>query len=117
MTGDTANISIIADHAWYDWIKFYDPVGKQFPEEKMYLGRYLVLAIDVGPALTANVFNSNVEVVHRSTYHSLIPEEFNYDKGLMHILYVVIEYKLCQKAAAKYFGDMGLEETPTFEKY
>ena len=28
ITGDTSNISIIADHSWYYWIKFYDPVGK-----------------------------------------------------------------------------------------
>ena len=61
------NISIIVDHAWYDWIKFYDPVGEKFPEEKMYLGRYLVLDIDVGPSLTAKMFNSDGEGVHRYT--------------------------------------------------
>ena len=38
MAGDTANISIISDHAWYDWIKIYDTVGKQCTEEKIYLG-------------------------------------------------------------------------------
>ena len=37
MTVDSSGISIIADHAWYDWIKLYDPIGKQFPEENMYL--------------------------------------------------------------------------------
>ena len=26
--GDKADISIIADYAWYDWIKFYDPIVK-----------------------------------------------------------------------------------------
>ena len=46
----------------------------------MYIGIYLVLAIDVGPSLTANILKSNGEVVHRSTYHSLIPEEDNDDK-------------------------------------
>ena len=80
MTGNTANISIIADHEWYDWIKFYDPVGKNFPEEKMYLGRYLGTAIGVGPDLTANILKSNGEVVHSSTYCYILPEEVNDEK-------------------------------------
>ena len=29
----------------------------------------------------------------------------------------MIEENLCQKAVAKDFGEMGLEETPTFERY
>ena len=32
MTGNMSDISIISDHAWYDWINFYNPVSKQFPE-------------------------------------------------------------------------------------
>ena len=54
-----ANISIIADHSCYDWIKFYNPVGKEIPEENMYLGHYLGPAIDVGPDLTENILKSN----------------------------------------------------------
>ena len=53
--GDTADISIIAYHAWYDWIKLYNTVGKQIPEEKMYLVWYLRTAIDVGPTLILNI--------------------------------------------------------------
>ena len=75
-----ANISFIADHAWYYWINFYDPVGKQFPKEKMYLGRYLGPYIDVVPSLSANILMSNGEVVHHSTYGSLLPEEVNNKK-------------------------------------
>ena len=37
LMGDKAGISIIADNACYYWIKIYDPVGKQIPEENMYL--------------------------------------------------------------------------------
>ena len=55
MMGDTYHISIIVYHAWYDWIKICDHVVKQFPEENMYLGRYLGLDIDVVPALTENI--------------------------------------------------------------
>ena len=32
LAGDMADISIISDHALYDWVKFFDPVGKNFPE-------------------------------------------------------------------------------------
>ena len=63
MTIETASISIIADHAWYNWINFYDPVGKKFPKEKMYIGRYLGLAIYVGPGLTVKILKSNSEVL------------------------------------------------------
>ena len=72
--GDTADISIIADHAWHEWIKLYNTVGKKIPEEKMYLGWYLGTAIDVGPALLANILKLNGEAVHCSTYRSLLSE-------------------------------------------
>ena len=52
MKGDAASISIVTDHSWYDCIKFYDPVGKQLPKEKIYMRYYLVLDIDVSPNLT-----------------------------------------------------------------
>ena len=80
MTGDMSDISIIADHALYDQIKFLDPVRKHFPEENMYLGRYLVPDIGVGPALTSNIMKSNCDMVHSSTYCSLLPEEVNDEK-------------------------------------
>ena len=80
MTADMSNIITIADHAWYDWIKFYDPVDKQFPEEKMYLGNYLKPAIDVDPSLTVKIMKSNGEVVHSSTYRSLLHEEVHDEK-------------------------------------
>ena len=97
MTGDTDNIIIIADHAWYDWIKFYDPVGKQFSAENMYLGRYLGPSIDVGPALIANILKSNGDMVHCSTYRSLLPEEVNDEKELRRQFNVMIEEKLGPK--------------------
>ena len=48
------DISITSDHVWYDWIKLYDPISKQFPEEKIYPGWYLGPTIYVCPALTAH---------------------------------------------------------------
>ena len=90
MMGDTADISTIAYHAWYDCIKFYDPFGKQFPEEKIYLVQYLGMAIDVGPALTAKVLKSNFEVVHCFTYRYLLLEQVNCEKELRRQFYVTV---------------------------
>ena len=113
----TADINIIEDYAWYYQIKFYDHVGKQFLEKKMYLGRYLGPSIEVGPALTANILKSNGEVIHRSTYRYLLPEEVTYEKELSRQFNVMIGEKFGPKVVAKYFGKMGLQETPIFEKY
>ena len=72
MMGDMDGTIIIADHSWYDFIKFYDHVSKNLPEEKIYLGQYLVRAINIGPAITSNILKSNGEVLHCSTYLSLL---------------------------------------------
>ena len=117
ITGDTDNSSITAYHVWYHWIKFYYLVSKQFPEENMYLGRYLGPAIDIGPTPTGKISKSNGEVVHISTYLSLITEEVNYEKELRCLFDVVIEENLGPKAVSKDFGEMVLEENTTFKKY
>ena len=74
----------------------------------MYLGRYLGPSIDVGPALTANILKSNGEVIHRSTYRYLLPEEVTYEKELSRQFNVMIGEKFGPKVVAKYFGKMGL---------
>ena len=102
--GDTANISIIADHAWYDWIKFYDSVGKKLPEENIYLGPYLGPAIDVGSALTENILKSNDEVVHCSIYRYLLPEEVNNEKEVKRQFNVMDEEKLNPQAVPRILG-------------
>ena len=47
----------------------------QYPADNLVLGRYLVPARDVGPAITAKCLKSNVEVVPRSNLPSLTLEE------------------------------------------
>jgi hypothetical protein len=48
--GETVDISTIAEYAWYEWVKFRDTAAK-FPVSKIQLGRDLVAAIDIGPAI------------------------------------------------------------------
>ncbi len=53
MTGNTADISHIAEFGWYDWVMFRDS-QPSFPNDKLILGRYLGPAIDTGLALTVS---------------------------------------------------------------
>ena len=46
-----------------------------FPDDVLKLGRYLGPSIDVGPAMTAKILTENGQVLHRSTYQFLTPDE------------------------------------------
>ncbi len=76
MTGNTANISHIAEFGWYDWVMFRDNKSS-FPDDKLILGCYLGSAIDTGSALTAKILKSNSIFVCRSTLRHLTDEELN----------------------------------------
>ena len=117
ITGDTADIITIVSNVWYNWIKFYDPVGNSFPEHKYYLGRYLGPEIGIGPALTAKILKINGEVVQQSTYRSLTAKELNDEEDLRPDFDQKIEDKIRPKATVNGFDDMNMEETPTFEMY
>ena len=46
-----------------------------FPDDMLKLGCYLGSSIDVGPAMTAKIFMKNGNVLRRSTYEPLTPDE------------------------------------------
>ena len=83
------------------------------------MGRYLGPSIDVGPALTAKILKQNGEVVHRSTYRGLTPEEIvnPVEQATMESFNESIEVKLGPKASVDDFKDLGIDEPPIFEKY
>ena len=74
VTGQTADISPIAELSWYDWVKFWD-TNAQFPENKEVYGRWLGPAIDIGPAMSSKILKENGQYVVRSTYRPLSHEE------------------------------------------
>jgi hypothetical protein len=76
MTGNTADISHIAEFGWYDWVMFQDN-KPSFPDDKLILGCYLGPAIDTGLALTAKILKSNGVFVCRSTMGHLTDEELD----------------------------------------
>ncbi len=74
VTGQTADISEIAEFEWYQWIYFRD-TAMQLPESKEVLGRYLGPSRDVGPAMAAKILKGNGQVMVRSTFRALTPDE------------------------------------------
>jgi hypothetical protein len=76
MTGNTTNISHIAELGWYNWVMYRDN-EPSIPDDKLILGRYLGPAIDTGSALTAKILKSNGVFVCRSTLRHLTDEELN----------------------------------------
>jgi hypothetical protein len=74
VSGETANISSIAEFKWYEWVMFRD-TSISFPDSKMVLGRDLGPALDIGPAMTRKVIKRNGEIVFQSTVRSLTPDE------------------------------------------
>ena len=70
MTGDTANISHIAESAWFDWIMFRDNIPG-YADSKETLGRYLGPPIDTGSALMAQFLKPNGQFVCRTTLQHL----------------------------------------------
>jgi hypothetical protein len=76
VSGETADISEFAEHAFYDWVRFRDVIIP-FPEDKLVLGRYLGPSTDIGPAMSAKILKKNGQVVHRSMFCGLTPDKLN----------------------------------------
>ena len=74
VTGQTADISTLAEFQWYDWVRFYSP-NSSYPESKEVYGRWLGPAIDIGPAMTAKILQSNGQVIYTSSYRHLNDHE------------------------------------------
>jgi hypothetical protein len=59
LTGETSDISRIAEFGWYQWIYWFDDQKAAFPDPKKTLGRYLEPTRYVGPAFTAKILKKN----------------------------------------------------------
>jgi hypothetical protein len=76
VSGQTADISLFIEYAWFDWIIYYDQVVS-FPDLKEQLGWWLGPAIDLGPAMTAKILKANGQVEYNSTHCSLTDAELD----------------------------------------
>ena len=60
LTGETADISALAEYGWYDWVVYLDP-----RDHEEHLGRWLGPANDdVGSAMTSKILQKNCEVIY-----------------------------------------------------
>ena len=118
MSGKTAGISQFCELIFYKWVMFCnEPVA--FPDENPVLGRFLGIAIDVGPAMTARILKQNGEVIYQSTYrgltdaevanqaHIALQEEFDENIG----------HEFGADCKPKDFPDVALEDTLHYNKF
>lgn len=74
VTGQTPDISAIAEFGWYQWVLWYDEKAT-FPDSRNVLGRYLGPARDIGTAMTAKLLKDNGNYAYRSTYVALTDDQ------------------------------------------
>ena len=74
MTGDTSDISFLAEFGWYDWVWYWDLEGEpglegtgQRSMGKKRLGRYLGPSTNVGDAMCGTVLTQKGTTVDRTT--------------------------------------------------
>jgi hypothetical protein len=69
-----AYISNMAEYDWYEWVKYRD-TSVNFPDTKVKLGRDLLQAIDIGPAMALTILKSNGHTTYKTDVRSLTPKE------------------------------------------
>ena len=89
-----------------------------YPEDKVVLDRYLGPSIDVGPALTAKILKDNGQIVPRSTYPGLTPEEIEspLEQAKRKKFDEKVEIALGPKASLEDFQELDAE-TPIYDSY
>jgi hypothetical protein len=116
LSDGTADISQFCEFGWYDWVMFRDTVP-QYPDDKMILGRWLGLAIDIGSTLTMKILKRNGHVVHQSTVCHLTDDKLHSDvhKEQRRGFDLAITESLGKAATSDDFPPDGL--TPEYESY
>ena len=51
MSGQTGDISNLCEFEWFEWVMFFQP-KETYPDDKMFIGRWLGPETDVGTAMT-----------------------------------------------------------------
>ena len=119
ISGQTSDISPIADLEWYEWIKWKDGQAS-YPEDKLSLGRYLGPSLDVGPAMAIKVLKENGEVIRLSSYRGLTPDELDnpLEQAARTAFDTKIQEKLGAEMTSKDLSEKGLDaEIPVYESY
>ena len=74
MTGQTADISNLAEYEWYDWVVYWKKTA-DYPESKECYGRWMGPAIDIGCSIPAKILQENGHVIYNGTHQPLTQDE------------------------------------------
>ena len=74
MSDETSDISQFCKLEWFDWVMFWDKTAP-FTDDVLKLGLYIGPSIHFGPALTTKILIQNGQVLNRSMYRALTPDE------------------------------------------
>ena len=116
ISGQTGDISSLFEFGWLEWVIFFQP-KENYPDEKMFIGRWLGPAIDVGTYMTYNILRPDGGYVCRSTVrYQTSNEEANPSRMSKRVSFMK-HLNSCIGHAAK-LSDFPLNDlTPEFEYY
>ena len=118
MSGETSDISQFCKLEWFECIVYWDETVP-FPDDEVKLGCYLGPSIDIGPAMTAKILTQNGQVLHRSPYRLLTPDELLDKDGsdAWERFMAWVYERLGSWVPTRELEDIGLEYTLQYDPY
>ena len=118
MSGETSDISQLCKLEWFKWVMFQEETALSL-DDVLKLGHYLGPSIDVGQAMTAKILTENGQVLHRSIYRPLTPEELSDKDGsdAQEQFTARVYEMLGSWVLPRELEDIGLENTPQYDSY
>ena len=77
MTGDSDDISQMAEFGWYDWLWYHHPKTNEENVTKRRLGRYIGASWNSGAAMCSTVFTEKAQCLNRTSIVPLSVEDLN----------------------------------------
>ena len=77
LTGDSDDISQMAEFGWYDWLWYHHPVTNEEYATKKRLGRYIGASWNSGAAMCSTVFTEMAQRLNRTSIVPLTVVELN----------------------------------------
>ena len=116
MSGQTGDIISLCEFEWFEWVMLFQ-LKETYPDEKIFIGRWLGPAIDVGTSVTYKILRPDDGYVCRSTLRSWTSNEEANPVILAKRVSFMNQLNSCIGHAAK-LSDFPLNDlTPEFEYY
>ena len=116
MSGQTGDISSLCEFEWFEWVMFFQP-KETYPDDKMFIVRWIGPEIDVGTAMTYNILRPDGGYLCRSTVRTWTPKEEANPVRMAERVSFMEQLNSCIGPAAK-FSDFSFNDlTPEFDYY